>query len=307
MRDPERQLAARLSTGLATFASSVEALPGVASSGSADTFVRQIVESDRRNRYISYLLRAELSESRCDPASDRFDPLKAAVIQMRHGNTDEAFWMIFLFVHFGRHPKGHWRYPAEVYGGDGSGDHWNWQRVANDVGAFREWMDHNAERIRLGPPRSGFGNHRKYESLRLTSQTVSTYVAWVGDSHHHLNRIEEVVATRFPGIDRFEALYRSLSTVSRFGRTARFDYLRMIGRLGLIDIHPERAFISDSTGPRRGAHLLFDPPASEPSTPRSLEDKVTILQTHLQVDFDVLEDALCNWQKSPSEFKPFRG
>jgi hypothetical protein len=31
------------------------------------------------------------------------------------------------------------------------------------------------------------------------------------------------------------------------------------------------------------------------------------LREELDVGFDVIEDALCNWQKSPAEFKPFRG
>ena len=39
----------------------------------------------------------------------------------------------------------------------------------------------------------------------------------------------------------------------------------------------------------------------------ALEAALTPLRAELNVGFDVLEDALCNWQKSPDEFKPFRG
>jgi Alpha-glutamyl/putrescinyl thymine pyrophosphorylase clade 3 len=38
-----------------------------------------------------------------------------------------------------------------------------------------------------------------------------------------------------------------------------------------------------------------------------LEDSAAALGHCLDVTFDVLEDALCNWQKSPARFKPFRG
>ena len=31
------------------------------------------------------------------------------------------------------------------------------------------------------------------------------------------------------------------------------------------------------------------------------------IEDSLGVGYDVLEDALCNWQKSPSVFMPFRG
>ena len=94
---------------------------------------------------------------------------------------------------------------------------------------------------------------------------------------------------------------------TRFGRTAKFDYLAMISRLGLYDIRPGRAFLAGSTGPLKGARLLFDSPGAEPSKSGALETKVIELQSYLQVGFDTIEDALCNWQKSPATFRPFRG
>jgi hypothetical protein len=42
----------------------------------------------------------------------------------------------------------------------------------------------------------------------------------------------------------FDALYRSMSDVARFGRTARFDYLTMVGKLGLAPIEPGSTYIS---------------------------------------------------------------
>jgi hypothetical protein len=31
-----------------------------------------------------------------------FDPLKAAVLHYRRGRVDEAYWLVFLAVHFGK-------------------------------------------------------------------------------------------------------------------------------------------------------------------------------------------------------------
>ena len=36
----------------------------------------------------------------------------------------------------------------------------------------------------------------------------------------------------------FDILYHSMGAVASFGRTARFDYLTMIGKLGLAPIEP---------------------------------------------------------------------
>lgn len=307
MRESERELAEQLAERFADFEGESSALPGIVPPGRLNALIRQIVDSDRRNRYVTYLLGTDLSASRTDPQSALFDPLKAAVLHARNGDIDEAFWMVFLCVHFGRHRNGRWRYAADVYRGDGPGQSWTWTHLVKDVEGFRDWMDHNAERIRLDVPRSGFGNHRKYESLASTGRTVSTYVEWVGELHHHLNRFDDALAYSSTSSEAFDILFRSLASVRRFGRTAKFDYLTMIGRLSLSEIAPGRAYISGSTGPLKGARLLFDAPTGRKSRPRALELKVIELQSHLQVGFDTIEDALCNWQKSPGAFRPFRG
>ena len=94
-----------------------------------------------------------------------------------------------------------------------------------------------------------------------------------------------------------------MSAVARFGRTARFDYLTMVGKLGLAAIEPPSTYMEGSTGPVRGARLLFG--GRENAT--TLDSWLVELEAELHVGMQVLEDALCNWQKSPNEFKPFRG
>ena len=51
------------------------------------------------------------------------DPQKDASIRSRplsftsvHGDKEEAFWLVFMFVHFGKHARGGWRYIREIYG-----------------------------------------------------------------------------------------------------------------------------------------------------------------------------------------------
>jgi hypothetical protein len=90
----------------------------------------------------------------------------------------------------------------------------------------------------------------------------------------------------------------------RFGRTARFDFLTLLSRLQLLPITPPRAYLEGATGPLSGAKLLFN---TSPTTPRMLDQRLTELDDHLHLGPDILEDALCNWQKSPEVFMPFRG
>ncbi|RYZ79961.1 MAG: hypothetical protein EOP06_26200 [Proteobacteria bacterium] len=102
----------------------------------------------------------------------------------------------------------------------------------------------------------------------------------------------------------FDNLYDSIvKNVFRFGRLATFDYLTMIGNLGIASVRPGTAYITASTGPLKGAQLLFGAGINK----HELELKVSRLDSNLNVGAQVLEDALCNWQKSPNKYIRFNG
>src|SRR4051812_19536821 len=100
MRKSDRPEAERLSTALNAHEAGSGALPGIAEGSARDTFIEQLIESERRVRYYEYLIGAPLGEDRTVPGP-KFNPLKAAVLQYRRGDLDEACWLLFLFVHFG--------------------------------------------------------------------------------------------------------------------------------------------------------------------------------------------------------------
>jgi hypothetical protein len=77
----------------------------------------------------------------------------------------------------------------------------------------------------------------------------------------------------------------------------------MLSKLGLAQVEPGSTYMNGSTGPLRGARLLFGGNYAAPDLDGWLVD----LDGELHVGMQVLEDALCNWQKSPEIFKSFRG
>ena len=307
MRISEIENARRLTDALEAYEEEVGPLPGIALPGHRASFIEQLIVSDRRNRYVRRLVLSELSLSRSDPLSGRFDPLKAAILQNRAGSVDESFWMVFLFVHFGKHRTGGWRYAADVYGRLGAGTRWDWEHISTDVAGFRTWMDDNSDTIRTRGP-GGFGNHRKYESLARTGAVVTSYVHWVGPSRSHMDRIGAALgqAAGDPR-DAFGRMFRSMSGVAQFGRTARFDYLTNVSKLGLAPIRPDRAYLDGATGPLLGARLLFQDATGSSPRPIDLDDMLVDLERFAGIGIDALEDAVCNWQKSPAVFRPFRG
>jgi alpha-glutamyl/putrescinyl thymine pyrophosphorylase-like protein len=303
VRPVDSALGARIRTALAAYEEQHVPLPGLTDAGRRLALVEQIVESVRRRQYIERIQDRHLSPLRMDPRSDLFDPIKAAILHARAGDTEEACWLAFLSIHFGRHRRGGWRYCAAIYGGAGDSERWEWRRVSSDVVAFTRWVAENEEWIRKNG--GGFGNHRKYESLGATAVTVASYVSWVGPRRSQMRRFREVTApAKGNPTVAFDLLYESMSAVARFGRTARFDYLTLLSRLGFVPIVPARAYLPGATGPLKGARLLF---GNSNDHARLLDDRLNDLDRLLNVGLDVMEDALCNWQKSPSKFLAFRG
>lgn len=308
MRTKDRELARVILKKIATFA---HRLPGIQSGNAREVLVEQILESLRRVRYRDVLVAKRIDETCGDPASVAFDPLKAAILRSRSGDLDEALWLIFLFVHFGYHPRARWRYASEVYGRLGQGGRWGWADVSCSVEEFRDWMDSYRDWL-AGRTPHGFGSHRRRESLsgwsdNGTGSVVASYVDWVGPERKHAAVVH--VAACEAGSDPrrlFSVLYRSLDKVHRFGRLAKFDYLAAAGKLKVIEVVPDSAYLTGSSGPRRGAQLLFG--GGGGTVPiHELEQLAVELGRHLGVDMQVVEDSLCNWQKSPHVFKAFRG
>ena len=272
------------------------------------------MESIHRVRYVARVLERDISVHRTDPASDLFDPIKAAALHARHGRHDEACWLVFLSVHFGKSLQSGWRYARDIYGALGGTDRWDWARVSGDPARFRAWLAANQNTLKSDGIVRRFGNHRKYQSLEDqkpngTGAAVQSYVAWVGPprTHEELFR-DALVAASGDERQAFARLYRSMTAVVSFGRTAKFDYLTIIGKLGLAPIEPDSTYMSGATGPLDGARLLFlGSTTANGATPRQLDRWLVELEAQLGVGMQVLEDSLCNWQKSPDNFRRFRG
>lgn len=313
LRAKDKRLGQRLDAALQSFGRQRIRLPGIQSAANRGAFVEQLIESVHRIRYIEVIRLRDVNPLRANPASDLFDPLKAAIHYQRQGNIDEAFWLVFLSVHFGKNRRTGWRLARDVYGALGSAPIWDWPRVSSNPQNFRRWLAAHEATLQGGDGIARhFGNHRKYQSLDAhsgsgTGAAVESYVTWVRQPHTHGQVIQDAQDT--VGTDPravFDFLYKSMNAVASFGRTAKFDYLTMAGKLDLAPIEPASTYMAGATGPLTGARLLFGQPNASAT---DLNAKLVQLDARLKLSFgmQVLEDALCNWQKSPRRFVPFRG
>ncbi|MEE9610653.1 MAG: hypothetical protein V3W19_05340, partial [Desulfatiglandales bacterium] len=191
MRKKHHRLAEELETGLKAFSKNKHPLPGIQLSTHLRTLVEQLLDSIHRVEYFSVIRERDIDERRTDPSSDLFDPIRAAILHQRQGRMDEAFWLIFLAVYFGKHRKAKWQLAQDVYGALGHEPNWDWERTSADPTGFRQWISANE-----GGLNRYFGNHRKFESLKASSgrgtgMAVVSYVRWVDPPRNHEMIIQE--------------------------------------------------------------------------------------------------------------------
>ena len=309
--DPQRL--SDLENGLASFSDGILPLPGIDDPSNLNSLACQFIDSIHRVEYVRTIAGRSVSPSRADPSSNFFDPFKAAIYYRNQGKLEEAFWLVFLATHFGKHGRSGWRLLRNIYGALGDSI-WAWTDVSPNPEALGDWISVNYPELIKPGVKASFGNHRKYESIKpgsaaSTGAVISSYVTWVNSHGGHLALFQRALVES-SGDPRlaFRYLYNGMLGVKRFGRTGKFDFLTMIAKLGLANIEADSAYLSDNaTGPLRGSRLLFGGAINSNLSAETLEKHLALLANHLNVGMQEMEDALCNWQKSPAKFKRFSG
>lgn len=293
---------ARVSSVLQNHHDQTQPLPGISPKNALNTLALQIVASLRREDYYKFIQARPNEAFRADPSDSRFDAERAVAYLKAQGRFDEALWLVFLMTYFAKPSDSGWLRLKDFYGKLGTG-RWDWATVQASPKSVDKWL-----RTEWGNIGGKFGNHRKYESLRpgakrYTGDVVESYVSWIGTGSHKA-RFDKL--TSAGGNDPFDSLYKGIA-IESFGRLARFDYLMMVSRYGLANIAPNSAYLAGATGPRGGVSLLFTGVRKGALTTKGLQSRLSRLDDDLGVGMSVLEDSLCNWQKSPTKFIHFKG
>lgn len=310
IRQRHIQLAPQYNLRLQQHESANGRLPGVRAAAKRNAFIFQVIDSVWRIDKLKNLDASLSGPKQYDPVANYRDPLGAAILHRNLGHHDEACWLVFLATHFGWNHDTGWRLANDVYCGLGTTPFWTWQRFANSPQDFIAWLQQNLSELRRR--RLKFGNHRKYTSLHPTKKAGTgnaflSYQRWVQPFGSHQALFQRALLNQNDDAKgAFHELHGSMKAVASFGRTGKFDYLAMIGNLNLAAIVPARAYISGSTGPVVGARLLLER-AGQHLSSKEMESRLAILARDLQVGMQEIEDSLCNWQKSASQYLAFGG
>jgi len=209
------------------------------------------------------------------------------------GNRDEAMWRSFLAAHFGRTSSDS-RIQAEsasrLLCAFASEPVWTWAVVIAEPGSMQTWLCDNANSVRS----LSFGNYRKFASNKnplLMWSVLESFIRLARSRGSPAGLLDFAPAAKTPGA-RFDVLFQDFCRILRFDRTGGFDFADLVGALGFLDAAPESCYLKGSTGPLRGARLLWPNRSIG-----ELERLAVELARKLKVDVGILEDTLCNWQK----------
>ena len=298
----------QIEAALGSFDSAQFSLGGLTNDVRKSVLAAQVLDSVRRIEYLNALAARSNSPNLHTPFSGSFEPFGGASVLHKQGRTDDAYWLVYLATHFGKHKADGWSLTEDIYGKFGQGGVWDWAAASQDPLAVSQWLAPLHPAVTSSGRSRRFGNHRKFETLKAgrkgTGHAVATYIGWVSEygSHDAMIAAVQKQVGQNPQ-DVFAYLYRGLGKVAKLGRLGRFDLLCNWSNLLIAPIFPDKAYIAGSTGPKAGAKLLFGVGLGV----RQLETACEQLSAHLDVSPQVIEDALCNWQKTPETYVYFRG
>jgi hypothetical protein len=271
-----------------------------------DAFLGQLVDSIRLTNYFRILLERGIGFAEYhNPFHASFHPIKGAIWHIQNGNIAEATWLCFLYAHFGKNQRSQWGLIQSVYSHLGKGPVLSWEYTTANLDTVSSWIVESQDEL---SKRGSFGNHSKYKSLKdgHTNRAISSFVDWV-NSYNGFNNL--VLAHSAPVQDDetlvFDSIYKDMmSNVFTFSRMGTFDFLTTVGKLKLADITPGKIYVNKATGPKPGAKLFFKGSTDADLSNNQIENRAKLLSDHLGLFFgmQVLEDAFCNWQKSPAQY-----
>ena len=149
-----------------------------------------------------------------------------------------------------------------------------------------------------------YSNHRKFTAKRLIGEkgvfeSMEYFVKNI-DKYSVENRID------------FDSMYNLAQKIPNYGRLAAFDFSSSLVKCGLNIEEPRSMYAEHSTGPLDAIGLLLRLTNKSPSSIEKLRLCFSLMKwfqenTDIFMVGQVLEDAICNWQKNTTQYILYQG
>jgi hypothetical protein len=225
-----------------------------------------------------------------DPGNSNFDPLATAVWWFYRQEIEEACWLLFLCSYIGKHPKQNWNLLRTIYGGLYGGNVWTWKEVSAKSEAFQGWLLHH--QTELGESGSMGDAHKcvvfDYQKAMVAAKDIGNYISWVRHEGNHEQLLGNalVIGKKEPAAV-FHYLYLSMNERVRIRKSIKFNYLCLIGAIGLASVEPGQPYLSDLLFSKKGARWLFGTDKMDKIPTRELNEVVISLAQYLELPFGI--------------------
>lgn len=263
-----------------------------------DTLSMQTIDSIRRVKiYETYQFRADIADAKGLPYSYTSNPFSLA--QRTSLSIETRVWVIYVATYFGKSDTSKWKLFNNVA-----------FRSDNSLITFEEIIDNKEGyfdylRNMNFFEGSKYSNHRKYTRKSLDGERgVLTSFEFMLD---HMNQF------CLNAFSPFDTIYQQALNIPNFGRMAAFDFTCSLSKCGLNVDQPTSMYHKYSTGPLDAINdILILAGVESPNNNLKVtfgDELLNWFNTNYEIYMlaQVLEDAICNWQKSPTSYFRYFG
>lgn len=258
---------------------------------------KQSYDSIRRIEiYKTYKLRAAQA---VEGGRSYFETSNPFVLAQRSDlDTENRIWIVYLATYFGKSQKSSWElFNRAAF--DLKRSLITTVQIKADIEKYFNYLE-SFDFFE----NSKFSNHRKYTKKSLGGRKglfrSMEYVLENIKQYCNNDQIE------------FHEMYKRANQIPNFGRLASFDFSSSLVKCGFSIQEPQSMYARNSTGPLQALGFLLRLTDSDTAiqAQKNLSDDLVEWfnqNSNIFMVGQVLEDAICNWQKNPKKYIHYTG
>ncbi len=258
----------------------------------------QMIDSIRRiSIYRAYYNQADKAESSELPYHHTSNPFK--LCQRESLTLDSKIWYIYIATYFGKSNKSGWNlFKKASFYEDG-----NLIDLDSIINNREEYFDYLRSLDFF--EKSNYSNHRKF-----TKKALDGDKGFLNSANYFLDNLSEFSSEE---VIEFDTVYKKALLIPNFGRMAAFDFTSSLCKCNLNVAPPISMYHKASTGPLKALkELLIQSGTDNPTKKAQIRFGDNLLDwfvdnSDIEIVAQVLEDTICNWQKSPHIYRRYFG
>lgn len=263
-----------------------------------ETLALQTLDSIKRIQiYESYRERAQNADN--DSLSYYHTYIPFILTQRKTISLENKIWFLYLATYFGKSRKSKW----DLFRRASFDSNNELLSVEGILSNRKNYFDY-LKSIDFFKD-ADFSNHRKFIAKRLEGNK-----GFINSSNYVLDNLSKFLFTSFVS---FDEVYCRSHKIPNFGRMAAFDFTSSLCKCELKVKEPESMYLKNSTGPLVGlGYFLKMANGKNITKANKVKFGNELLEWFLKnsdifMVAQVLEDSICNWQKSPKSYMRYFG